>query len=261
MAEKTVGQWPLAKLSQILPHVSLTSPLMSASQVTISTGTKRARRPSTTRLVKKSKSKTSSKVNSIVSLGRAFPLKAKTCLRYVEDLGGSLNPGGGSYAQLFWKCNGLFDPNDALGGHQPYGFDQYAALYNHYRVWKSVCTVEFFNSPDYKLGFTVGLNITPGASDPDAPQTKMEKATKRTYAWICENKPTHSTSLTWYAKDYFGAQKNEDSMSAAVTADPTELSHFEVWCQNNSGASAFCGARITIDYYVEFTEPKNFGGS
>jgi len=233
-----------------------------SSQITISPAGKRARRASP--IVKK-KARTSkavtSKLYSTVTLGRAFPIKAKTCLRYVEDLGGALNPGGGSYAQLFWKTNGLFDPNDALGGHQPYGFDQYAALYNHYKVWKSVCTVEFFNSPTYPLGFTVGLNITPGASDPDAPQTKMEKAPKKTYGWICENKPVHTTSLTWVAKDYFGAQKDDDSMSAAVTADPTELSHFEVWCQNNSGSAAFCGARLTIDYYVEFSEPKNFGGS
>lgn len=239
------------------------SPYTMSSQVTISTR-KRTRTAATPAKAPRKRTRdtgNTAAMKSLVKMGQVFPLKARTVLRYVEDIGGGLNPGGGSYAQLFWKTNGLFDPNDALGGHQPYGFDQYAAIYNHYHVYKSVITAEFFCSPTYASGFTVGVNITPGASDADNAQTKMEKATSKSYGWICGDAPLKTIKRVWTDKAYFGRQRNEESLSAAVTADPTELSHFEIWCQNNSASAAFCGCRITIEYYVEFCEPKTLGGS
>lgn len=235
-----------------------------SSQVTISTGTKRARTSSAGRATTK-KTRPSRNVNvskSIVSVGRTFPKKIRTVLRYVADVGTALNPSAGSDAQTSFKCNGMYDPYDPLGGHQPYGFDQYAAIYNHYHVYKSVCRVQWTCPNAYPEGFIVGLNITPGSSDSDTAQTKMEKQEgKINYAPIVGNAPRHTSIMTWKDKDYFGTSGDNDKLSAAVGADPTELSHFMIWCNNKNAVTAYCGALVTIDYYIEFTEPKSLGGS
>lgn len=211
--------------------------------------------------LKKSRSANPNVSRSIVSVGQAFPKKIKTVLRYVEN--NVLTTPANSYQQAFFKCNGLFDPTDAIGGHQPYGFDQYAAIYFHYHVYKATVTAQFTNYNDSSEGFICGVNITPGSSDADNAQTKMEKQTgKKNYVIITAGKPTTTITKTWTDKAYFGKQANEDSMSAAVTADPAELSHFCVWAQNqNSAAVENCGVLVTIEYWVEFIEPKSLGGS
>lgn len=214
------------------------------------------------KVLKRTKSKANTNVSrSIVSVGRTFPKKLRTVLRYVER--NTLTPTAGSYSELFFKCNGLYDPTDAIGGHQPYGFDQYAAIYNHYHVYKSVATVQFSYVGSSNSGAVVGLNITPGATDSDTPATKMEKQDgRKNYKLVALGYPVHTITKTWTDKAYFGLQKNEQDMSAAVTADPVELSHFCLWASNiDTTATQSIVALLTVEYYVEFIEPKSLGGS
>lgn len=37
---------------------------------------------------------------------------------------------GANFVYYAYSCNGMYDPQVAVGGHQPYGFDQYMAFYN-----------------------------------------------------------------------------------------------------------------------------------
>lgn len=234
-----------------------------SSQVVISTG-KRSRRPSAQSKAPRKKQSTRNQniSRSLVSVGQAFPKTMKTVLRYVEQAGFTIATN--NYNQVFFKCNGLYDPADAIGGHQPYGFDTYAGIYNHYKVYKSKVTVRFSATDTARPeGLLVGVNITPGNNDSDNAQTKMEKQTGvPNYGWITPGSQAHKTIVKpWSAKSYFGTQKDEDSLTAPVTADPTELSHFCIWAQNYSGGSTFVYCTVTIDYYVEFIEPKSLGGS
>lgn len=211
---------------------------------------------------KKSKTRALNVSRNMVKVGQAFPKTIRTVLRYVES--GSLTVGSSSYNQIFYKCNGLYDPLDSLGGHQPYGFDQYTAIYNHYKVFKSRVIVQWHVSTGARHeGLIVGVNITPGSSDSDTPQTKMEKQDGRTnYRWISPSgDSTAITNKSWTPKAYFGIQKEESELSAAVGADPAELSHYCVWASNPAGAETFVFYTVTVEYYTEFSEPKSLGGS
>lgn len=47
-----------------------------------------------------------------------------------------------------WRMNSLYDPNNTVtnpGQHQPYGYDQYAAFFQKYRVFGVKMTFHFFN--------------------------------------------------------------------------------------------------------------------
>lgn len=200
------------------------------------------------------------KTLATVNLGRAFPLKARTVLRYVETQ--NLVPGAGTYTQAVFRANSLFDPDYAIGGHQPYGFNQYELLYNHYKVIKSTINVKFCAYDDEIGGGIVGVNITPGGTDSDAPGTRMEKQEgKKNYQFVNPGAPRHTVNMTWTAKGYFGVQKDEQDLSAAIGADPVEISYFNVWALNPGGTSTNILALVTLEYHVEFSEPKSLGQS
>lgn len=235
-----------------------------SSQITIATkpGLKRSRAATVTPRRDKKKSRALNVSKSTLRIGQVFPKTVQTVLRYVES--GSLTVTANSYNQLFYKCNGLYDPEDALGGHQPYGFDQYAAIYNHYKVFKSRAIVQWNVTTGARHeGLIVGINITPGATDADVPRTKMEKQDgKINYQWVSPSGDSTAVIVKpWNAKSYFGMQKDESELSAAVGADPTELSHYCVWASNPAGAETFVFYNITVEYYIEFSEPKSLGGS
>ena len=68
--------------------------------------------------------------------------KVKTKLRYVEYF--TLNPAAaGLPATHVFSANGLYDPNITGVGHQPRGFDQLMALYDHYYVSRSKIIADF----------------------------------------------------------------------------------------------------------------------
>lgn len=44
-----------------------------------------------------------------------------------------------------FRANGMYDPEVALGGHQPYGFDQLMAAYSYFTVLSSTCRAELLD--------------------------------------------------------------------------------------------------------------------
>ena len=74
-----------------------------------------------------------------VNLGKAFPMKIQITHRYSALL--TVTSTAGAVTTYKFACNGLYDPDLTSSGHQPYYFDQMAALYNHYTVLTSSITV------------------------------------------------------------------------------------------------------------------------
>ncbi|WP_218254000.1 hypothetical protein, partial [Candidatus Magnetobacterium casense] len=67
-----------------------------------------------------------------VNVNRAL---APIAQRYITKMKYSdVISGGALFGDVHMNLNSLFDPNRSGIGHQPYGFDQLATLYNRYRV-------------------------------------------------------------------------------------------------------------------------------
>lgn len=51
----------------------------------------------------------------------------------------------------YWgfRINSLYDPDYSFGGHQPMGRDQWAALYNEYRIRRWFCNITLANQSDH----------------------------------------------------------------------------------------------------------------
>jgi len=72
------------------------------------------------------------------------PKTKKVTLKYTTEV--TLNPGSGSTATYRFRANDLYDPDFETGGHQPRGFDQWMAFYNHFTVIGSMIKVTFMSS-------------------------------------------------------------------------------------------------------------------
>lgn len=64
-----------------------------------------------------------------------FATRYITKMKYSETIT-QVGPGGGGLTQFTMNLNSIFDPNRTGVGHQPYGHDTMASIYNRYRVIK-----------------------------------------------------------------------------------------------------------------------------
>ncbi|PWN73053.1 hypothetical protein CV717_29100, partial [Bacillus cereus] len=78
-------------------------------------------------------------------------------MRYVENVILTTVNNSDDATFYYFSCNGIHDPNITGTGHQPYGHDTVASLYNHYRVDKSVITVSPTTSGSQNIW---GVSIT-----------------------------------------------------------------------------------------------------
>ena len=63
-------------------------------------------------------------------------------------------PTGGGLVQYNYRLNSINYPNLTGGGHQPYGHDELAALYNRYRVFRVDYAISALNS-DGSINYSV----------------------------------------------------------------------------------------------------------
>lgn len=79
-------------------------------------------------------------------------------LKYVERVTVGATTGGIIGGTADFTINGLFDPNITGVGHQPMGFDQWAALYNMYKVYQIDIKIRPMNNGTADMFFAAQIN-------------------------------------------------------------------------------------------------------
>jgi hypothetical protein len=179
-------------------------------------------------------------------------------MRYVSivSLGSGVTPGLNVFS-----ANGLYDPDITGTGHQPRGFDQLIALYDHYVVTKSVCHVQFTGGITFQVG---GVQLQANSTAQSDYIDYAEQA-RCTYALTpmfynnsggCPEPPMHS--VTFEAQEFMGIPDplTATKLQGTVSANPADQAFFHVWQQHIDGSSAASqSALVTIVYDVTFIEP------
>lgn len=165
-----------------------------------------------------------------------------------------------------WTGNSLFDPDFTGTGHQPLGFDQYAAFYSYYRVHASLLVVQLMstaaaNGSYLKFYLTPTLtSVIPGNVDTG---TEQPYAKRR---FLAANTANNIVTLKnkMYTKKLFGYKtiNQETDFAAAVTASPVNLWYWTLSSSTVGGANT-SGVYYdaTIYYYAEFFERKQLTSS
>ena len=204
------------------------------------------------------------RLNRQLSSNTPFPPTMRCKLRYTECVGVALGSNNTALHSLYF-ANGLYDPRVATGGGQPYGFDQYAAMYDQYYVESSVVTCEFCPITVTTGGTSnaiVGITLQDDTSTSnDVPTVLSQDMT--VYAINDTNKV--KLKLKYNSKKMF-AGKQVDALQSACSTSPSEGAYFDIWAVN-----AFAGVAgnnpddfqvlVTIVYNVVFSERKRFGAS
>lgn len=184
----------------------------------------------------------------------------------------SAGVGAGAINTIEYRANGMYDPEVAVGGHQPYGFDQLMAQYYHYTVIGATFEVECQTHTDspqiwmcmlynntgtaasaYAAGGVNGLNEMPVVSrsmhlnsvTPVMAQFRSQKL----YASMSKIFGKTNANLIGDAR-----------FQGSDAADPDEQTYFALVGYVPNGAQSEIGAffKIKIIYTAVFTEPRFF---
>lgn len=204
---------------------------------------------------------------SLLTKTPLFPIRkyVKSQLYYEDGIIRTTTVGG--TAIYTFSANGLFDPNITGTGHQPIGFDQMMALYEHYTVIRSHIKVTFFNSSAEPARVAIYLspdNITPSRT------AIMENGLIKTRMISGDTGAgTHrqaTIELTCDVPKYFGKSYQsilaETEMSGTIAANPAEQVYFVIAIWNPVGIDdANVGLDVVLSYDSMYWEPKKLASS
>lgn len=183
-----------------------------------------------------------------------FPAQAQAIMRYSQVV--SLNPSAGLTAPYLFRANSIFDPDYTGIGHQPYGHDTYASIYNHYSVAKATITM----SPASSANSIYGISLTDDTTVQADYDTIRE--TKGTKMGICNQSVAPTVVQVYSDKQNFSKTVSQPT-SALFGASPAEVMYFHIWSEGTSSTVEGNNVDylITISYIVNMWELKDLGQS
>lgn len=194
-----------------------------------------------------------------VNLGLGFPKRMVITHKYDEfqDFTSTL----GVIAKAGWVCNGLYDPNPAVGGHQPMYFDNLMAVYDHYHVIGSKITVHVSPTDPSGQGFFFGgwVDDDNSHSNVSGMSAISEQTTGRVVQFAGGALDTKVLTFSWSAKRTFGGSiLGNTELQGNAGANPTETAYFVLGIQGfSTGSNVTAKVRVTIEYVTVYSELRD----
>lgn len=191
------------------------------------------------------------------------PIATKMITKMRYQTTASLDAGniGSADAHVF-TCNGLYDPDITGSGHQPRGFDQLMALYDHYVVLGAKITVIFAQQTDaVDAGNIVGITLKDTSTVSPYSNDYLEDGYNK---YSCTNARDGNgvTRLTYTVNPskFLSRSKplSDPQLKGSIAGNPDEQVFFHVFSGGMDGANGgLCNINVVIDYIVALIEPKN----
>lgn len=165
-----------------------------------------------------------------------------------------------------YNLNSLFDPDRTGGGHQPYGFDTLASIYNRYRVLRTRYKIIFgASSMTYHVGIVLsnGTLNTPVVSQPTFEQALELPFSKDSI--VCVNGIPKTFKGIISLNELNGTTKQEylgdDRFQSVTTGSPSELLELNCVSYNPNGSTNTFQTSYEIEYECELFDPIIVGQS
>lgn len=211
-------------------------------------------------IVAKRKRRRSFRLNQLTT---PMPTRFTTRLRYVETY--SINPGASGLAGSYvFKANGLYDTNITGTGHQPRGYDQLMAMYDHYVVTGAKITVRMASASTETSNLITGVAIRDGTTTDTDPNDYLEGGYNK-WAINCAG-AQHPTKIVQKVNigKWLGRKNvlSDPELKGTISANPTEGVFFHVWASSleltDPAATWFVAE---LEFVVTFIEPKDVAQS
>lgn len=212
---------------------------------------------------------------SIEGFAPGMPKVRTARLRYVQTQT-MTTADAGALADVAYYANGPFLP--VTGGHQPMGFDQWSALYDRYIVKGSRISIRAHHPRAFTGGVDVastspvmvGCYLSDVYSHGYTTFSSFIEAKKGT--WKMLPLTTEATGKaymygsTFSTKKFFNISDVKDHLTdlgATIGANPASpfQAIYNLWVQSYgtlaAGTTAKVDLVVTIDYIIEFSQPKD----
>lgn len=194
-----------------------------------------------------------------------FPAAKIAKLRWTNYYG--LESTTGALSRINISCNSPYQP-DSTSTRQPFGWDQWAALYNHYvvlgaKVHVYLQPLDAFGATTDAVPMVAGIRVNEDGILPYTDYKDMVASRMTKFSMIGTEKTSKRRKLmqTYSARKFFNVRDvkdNLDRLGAAVTAAPTEQAFFQLWYQSSDiTTTTTMSAFVMVDYIVAFSERKN----
>lgn len=187
----------------------------------------------------------------------------RTELKYSTS--GSLTANNG-HNYLTIRGNSVFDPEYAVGGHQPLGFDQLAGLYNKYNVHSARVEVTAYNNSDTSAAghpmTAIGLAMFPSVNDAPVSSTLAYVREQPYCVHTVIGPPLCSAAVRSLAaprrttQEVYGQNANDNDYKAVVTANPAKEWFYLIFARTLNGEPLDLNLEVMIYYDVTFFARK-----
>jgi len=196
-------------------------------------------------------------VNVTKSALNPIPQRYICKMKYADTF--QITSGGGSLYRF--NLNSIFDPNRTGTGHQPYGRDTLASLYNRYRVFKVAYALTWFNSTNAVKAAVCPANNEMGASTvSEIIENPMSKwgiqfpgGSQKTVSGVIDLPSLMGRTKAQYMAD--------DRYQAEQTTSPGELAILNIFAQTLSDVAVTVDCAISLTYHVELFDRIPLGQS
>lgn len=181
-------------------------------------------------------------------------------LKYVDIIPWAVS--AGATAGQSFNMNSIFDPDQTGGGHQPYGYDQLAALFAHYRVFRLKWHIEFAPTNDRAHICVIPINgATVGSTIPELGEQPLAVTKAMSFSGGYPCKFSGSMSLPRLTGATSVQYRTDDRYSAAIGASPVEIMRLNMYVYNPNSIAIDTSCNVTLMYYTEFYDPITLGQS
>ena len=197
--------------------------------------------------------------------------------RYTDTFAITFTPSAQVSKSFQIVANGMFDPIAAAGGHQPKGFDEMMAIYDHYYVLGSMAKVRCMpGNLDSNKSIAWGVKVTDERSSlgygplSDLAWTDILETKGARPNVVHSNSANGSfgntgrlfASCKYSPRRIHGPGFATDSTNRGnAAANPQEKSYFEIWvCPHASSTSTNAQEvwfTVTVDYLVRYAERQH----
>lgn len=200
------------------------------------------------KVVRRPRRRPGSKTVTVNKALSPLPQRYITKMKYSESYTLQLT---NSYTQVI-NLNSIWDPNRTGIGHQPYGFDQLAALYNRYRVISCKYIVNGYSGANAIRYGTIVTNDVPPVND----MSELAENPRAQYRVQLPGGNTTQIRGTAYLPSVVGRTKSQymadDRYQAQTNASPQELALLTIYGADITDAATNVLVTVTLEYFVEF---------
>lgn len=191
-----------------------------------------------------------------------FPPTKTVTMKYCEWF--TISGVTGAMGKYSYQANGIYDPRTAIGGHQPFGYDQTMNYYNHASVSSSVIKVTVLNGTS-NVTPVVGVYLSDDTSNYLDWQTFNEtnRGSQKLVVWSTnQDRPTTLTCKFDHKKFFNKRPLQAAEFLNTTSANASEEAIFEIYVQDlKQTSSVDIVGFVEILYVVELSEPKDLPGS